>query len=105
MSEKKGKFAVYARVATASQEAVPLLDTQTAACIELAASQGYSEVDAIVLHEVWSDMVLDRPQLTVARRMAADDEIEALFVYTTDRVSRDPVDLLTLIQEFAAHGV
>ena len=105
MSGKKGKFVAYARVAAALEEGGASLDTQTAACIELAVSQGYSEVDAIVLREVWSGVVLDRPQLTVARRMAAADEIEALFVSSIDRLSRDAVDLLMLMREFATHGV
>ena len=105
MSGKKGKFVAYARVAAASEEGGASLDTQTAACIELAVSQGYSEVDAIVFSEVWSGVVLDRPQLTVARRMAAADEIEALFVSSIDRLSRDAVDLLMLMREFATHGV
>ena len=105
MSGKQGKFIVYSRVAAALQEEGTSLDTQTAACIELAVSQGYSEVDAIVLREVWSGVVLDRPQLTVARRMAADDEIESLFVSSIDRLSRDAVDVLMLMREFATHGV
>ena len=105
MSEKKGKFVAYARVAAASPEGGTSLDTQTAVCVELAVSEGYSEVDAIVLHEVWSGVVLDRPQLTVARRMAADDEIKALFVSSIDRLSRDAVDLLMLMREFSTHGV
>ena len=37
--------------------------------------------------------------------MAAAGEIDALFVYTADRLSRDPVDLLVLLREFDRHAV
>ena len=105
MSGKKGKFVVYPRVSAAAQEEGTSLDTQTAACIKLAVLQGYSEDDAIVLREVWTGVTVDRPQLAIARRMSADGEIEAMFVYSTDRLSRDAVDLLVLIREFGACGV
>ena len=105
MPSKKGKFLVYPRVSSASQEEGTSLDTQTAACIKLAVSQGYSKDDAIVLREVWTGVTLDRPQLTVARRLVADGEVTALFAYSTDRLSRDGLELLTLVREFAGRGV
>ncbi len=37
--------------------------------------------------------------------MAAAGELEALFVYTADRLARDPVDLLVLVREFSGRGV
>ena len=43
--------------------------------------------------------------MTKLRRMAAAGEFDALFVYSTDRLSRDPVELLVLLREFAARGV
>ena len=63
------------------------------------------EGDAILLREVWTGVTLDRPQLAVARRLAAEGEVDALFAYSTDRFSRDPVDLLVLMREFAGRGV
>ena len=39
------------------------------------------------------------------RRMAAAGEFDALFVYSADRLSRDPADLLVVVREFNSHGV
>ena len=50
-------------------------------------------------------MTLERPQLSKLRHMAANGEIEALFVFTSDRLARDPVELLVLLREFADCGV
>ena len=105
MSGKKLKFAVYPRVSGAAQEEGTSLDTQTEACFQLALSVGYSEEEGIVLREVRTGIMLERAQLTKLRRMAANGEIEALFVYTSDRLARDPVELLVLLREFADCGV
>ena len=105
MSGKKLKFAVYPRVSGAAQEDGTSLDTQSEACFHLALSVGYSEGEGIALREVWTGVTLERPQLSKLRRMAANGEIEALFVYTSDRLARDPVELLVLLREFADCGV
>ena len=100
---KKGK--VYPRVSSSVQEDGTSLDTQRAECIKLASSLGYPIEPEDVLPEVGSGADLDRGQLTKLRHMAAAGEFDALFVYSTDRLSRDPVELLVLLREFAARGV
>ena len=103
---RKGKRAIgYARVSAALQEDGTSLDTQTSAIISLAASMWYEVGPEDVLREVKTGITLDRLVLDKIRSMAAAGELSALFVYSTDRFSRDPVDLLVLIREFNARGV
>ena len=105
MSGKKGKFVVYVRVSSSTQEDGTSLETQEETCIELALAAGYSADAAVLLREIWTGATLDRPQLNKVRRMAAAREIEAVFVYTSDRMARDPVHLLMLMREFGDCGV
>lgn len=63
------------------------------------------EEDAIILREVWTGVTLDRPKLKVARRLVEDGEVTAFFAYSTDRLSRDGLELLTLVREFVGSGV
>ena len=71
----------------------------------MANQMGYAIDLSDVVREVASGVSLDRPQLNKVRLMAAARELDALFVYRPDRLSRDPVDLVMLLQEFASHGV
>ena len=105
MPGEKGKFIIYSRVSGAPQEEGTSLDTQEAACMELALSQGYLKEDAIILREVWTGVTLDRPQLTVARQLAADGEVTGIRAFSTDRLSRDGLELLMVVREFVGLGV
>ena len=104
MSKMK-KVAIYVRVSTSVQGDGTSLDTQEEAGNALAISLGYP-VDAVcVYREVWSGASLDRPHLEKLRHMAAADELEALVVFNTDRLARDPVHLVMLVREFEGQGV
>ena len=103
---RNGKKGVgYTRVSGPIQGDGTSLDTQAAAIVDLANSLGYEIASEDMLAEVRSGVSLERPQLDKIRRMAAAGEFGALFVYTTDRLSRDPVDLLLMLREFDGHGV
>ena len=73
--------------------------------VNMAKEMGYTIAPEDVLSEVGSGINLDRPVLDSIRGMAAAREIDAVFGYGTDRLSRDPVDLLVLAREFKGHGV
>ena len=105
MSIKNKEVAIYVRVSSSVQEDGTSLETQEAECTSLVLSVGYLDNAKCVYREVWPGASLDRPQLNKLRRMAAAGELEALFVYTTDRLARDPYDLLTLMREFDKCGV
>ena len=96
--------ALYLRVSTEAQEdAGTSLDTQEAAARRYAGEHGLAV--AIVLREVWSGLSLERPQLNYLRELAARHSIQAVVAYATDRLSRDPVHLLLLLDEFDKFGI
>lgn len=105
MSNSRKRAIAYPRVSGSVQEDGTSLDTQAAAMVEMASGLGHTIVPEDVLPEVGTGINLDRPVLNRIRAMAAAGEIDALFAYSTDRLSRDPVDLLVLVREFKGHGV
>ncbi|MDE2959665.1 MAG: recombinase family protein [Chloroflexota bacterium] len=105
MSTTKNKAKVCPRVSSALQEDGTSLESQALACIKLAESLGYQVGPDDVLPEAKTAVNLHRPQLDALRRMAAAGEFGALFVYSSDRLSRDPVEMLVLVREFTACGV
>ena len=105
MSKNQHRAVAYARINLVAQADGTSLDTQTAEMARLAKETGHSIGPGDVLREIASGVSLDRLQLNKLRRMAAAGELDALFVYSLDRLSRDLVHLLTLMREFEAHGV
>ena len=105
MPQNHKKALAYVRSATAVEEDQILLDLQTTDVINFANQAGYVITPSDVLQEVASGVSLDRPQLNRVRLMVATGQVGALFAYSPDRLSRDPVDLSVLMGEFASHGV
>ena len=105
MSQSDMKAKVYVRVSTTAQGEGTSLDTQESACVKLAQEHGYTVYSEDVMRETASGGDTDRPTLNKLRRMAAANEVNALFVYTADRLARNPLDLLNLLQEFGDAGV
>ena len=105
MSKNQGRAVAYARIRSVAQADGTSLDTQTAEMARLAKETGHPIGPGDVLREIVSGASLDRLQLNKLRRMAAAGELDALFVYSLDRLSCDPVHLLMLMREFEAHGV
>lgn len=99
------KAALYARVSTKEQkEEGSSLETQIEACQEFASKKGYS-VDGLVFKEDWTGATLDRPELDSVRNLVREREIEALIVYSVDRLSRKPIHVGLLAEECEKHGV
>ncbi|MEN3331437.1 MAG: site-specific recombinase [Blastocatellia bacterium] len=96
---------IYCRVSTAKQdEEGTSLDSQEKANIEEAKRRGYAigRVD----REVYSGAELyDRPLLSRARSEIRAGKFHALIVYSTDRLSRDPIHLAIIAEECERHGV
>ncbi|MCL0102907.1 recombinase family protein [Dehalococcoidia bacterium] len=94
------KAALYARVSTEDQEREGTsLQSQEKACLKKASELGYEAPDGYLLKEVYSGLTLDRPRLTQLRQWVRNKEIDAVVLYSTDRLSRDPVHLLLLVEE------
>lgn len=103
--KKKGEVVIYVRVSTPGQEEGTSLETQETECASYADSLGQEGYRAWVVREVASGANVDRLGLGKLRLAAARGEIKVLIIYTTDRLARDPVDLLVLVREFEARGV
>lgn len=93
--------AIYCRVSSENQEREgSSLSSQLEACVRKAQDSGYVAPENRIVKEVYSGLTLDRQKLTELRQWARNREIEAVIVYSTDRLSRDPVHLLLLAEEF-----
>ena len=105
MSKNKKRALAYVRSASVIEADQTSLDSQSAEIVRLANEMDYGIDPADVLREVVSGASLDRAQLNKVRLMAATGEFDVLFIYSPDRLSRNLVDLLMLMREFASHGV
>jgi len=100
------KAAIYARVSTEDQEREGTsLKSQLEACKKLAHEKGYQTSDEYIIHEVYSGLTLDRPNLARLRDWLQNGEINAVVIYSSDRFSRDGYDFLTLIRDCKKAGV
>lgn len=81
------------------------LETQAAACKRAAISAGYSVSDAAVFSERYTGAEMwDRPILSELRRQIKARDYKALFVYSTDRLARDPIHLALILEECERAG-
>ena len=96
---------IYVRVSTNQQEDGTSLDTQERHCLDAATAMGGTVSPRHIWRETASGSDTHRPLLDDMRRCVREQEIESLFIYDADRLSRDPLDLLTLITEAQTFGV
>jgi len=103
----RGKIAaIYARVSSDKQKAEGTIDSQTAALREYAEAHRYTVPSEWVLEdEGYSGSLLIRPGLERLRDLAAEGQIEAVLIYSPDRLSRRYAYQILLIEEFRRHGV
>ena len=93
--------AIYCRVSTENQEREgSSLGSQQEGCVTKGQECGYNMPEERTINEVYSGLTLDRPKLTQLREWVRNKEIDAVIVYSTDRLSRDPLHLLLLAEEF-----
>ncbi|MEA3290974.1 MAG: recombinase family protein [Pseudomonadota bacterium] len=98
--------AIYARVSSDRQKQEQTIASQTAALIERTRQAGYTVPrEWIFEDEGYSGAVLVRPGLERLRDLAAEGQIQAVWVYAPDRLSRKYAYQVLLMEEFARHGV
>jgi len=98
--------AIYARVSSEQQKEEKTIGSQTAALLEFAASEGYSvPSEWIFQDEGYSGANLLRPGLERVRDLAAEGQIQAVLVFSPDRLSRKYAYQVLLMEELARHGV
>ncbi len=98
------RAAIYCRVSTEGQEQDGTsLQTQLEACLKYCNNKGH-EI-AFQFSEAWSGLSLERPKLAELRELARTEQIDSIVVYSLDRLSRDPVHGVILMQELEKHQV
>src|SRR6516165_12254778 len=98
--------AIYARVSSDKQKEGNTIASQTAALRAFAKQRSFSVPDEwIIEDDGYSGATLVRPGLERLRDLAAEGQIEAVLVYSPDRLSRKYAYQVLLIEEFARHHV
>jgi site-specific DNA recombinase len=97
--------AIYARVSSAQQKQERTIASQTAALIKFAEENGYHVPrEWIFEDEGFSGASLQRPGLERVRDLAAEGQLEAVLVYSPDRLSRKYAYQVLLMEELARQG-
>jgi site-specific DNA recombinase len=98
--------AIYGRVSSQRQKDEGTIESQIHALIEYGQNKDYSIPDEWILKdEGYSGSSLVRPGLEKLRDLAAENQIDAVFIYSPDRLSRKYAYQVLLIEEIAKHGV
>ena len=113
MSNSGGKMnasmkaaAIYARVSSQRQKEAHTIASQTAALLARAKQLGYTvPTEWVFEDEGYSGALLVRPGLDRVRDLATEGQLEALLVYSPDRLSRKYAYQVLLVEELARHGV
>lgn len=98
--------ATYSRVSDPNDRREASLDTQEAAQVALLESRGYFVPPELRFREKYTGMesIYDRPVLVHIRKIIAQGKLDAMSSYDTDRLARDPTNLLTVVKDSHAHG-
>ena len=97
--------AIYTRVSSDGQKENKTIDSQVDALLEFALAQGYVVPEEYVFKdEGYSGAILVRPGLERVRDLSAEGQIQAVLIYSPDRLSRNYAYQVVLIDEFASCG-
>ena len=96
---------VYVRVSTTQQEDGTSIATQMERCRGNAVGMGYAVKDEFVWPDTRSGDDPESAALDSMLKAVRQRQVDAVFVYNSDRLSRDPLHLLMLVQEFQDAGV
>ena len=73
--------------------------------MQLAAKEGRPVNPNYIFREQWTGATLDRPLLNQLRDLIRRRAVDVIYVYSPDRLARDPLHLLTVIEECSIAGV
>jgi site-specific DNA recombinase len=98
--------AIYARVSSDRQKENHTIASQVTALVEYAESHGYIvPAEWRFQDEGYSGATLQRPGLEVMRDLAAAGQLEAVLIYSPDRLSRKYAYQVLLVEELSRCGV
>lgn len=99
------KLALYARVSTQMQEKEATVASQIEELVCHARLQGLDIPDTLrFVDEGYSGSTLARPALDALRDKVAEGAVEAVLVHDPDRLARDYVHQMLLVEEIERHG-
>ena len=96
---------IYARVSSDQQKADETIDSQIDTLMRFSKESGFEiSSEMIIRDEAESGPSIDRAGLDLIRDMAYDGILDAIFIYSPDRLARKFVYQLILEEEFKKHG-
>ena len=99
------RIALYARVSTQMQEKEETVSSQIDELARYAQLQGLSIPDELrFVDEGYSGSTLARPALDALRDKVAEGLVDAVLVHDPDRLARDYVYQMLLVEEVERHG-
>ena len=97
--------AIYTRVSSEQQKENKTIGSQVDELLIFAEQQGYVVPDEYVFKdEGYSGAILVRPGLEQIRDLSAEGQIQAILIYSPDRLSRNYAYQVVLMDEFASCG-
>jgi site-specific DNA recombinase len=97
--------AIYARVSSDRQKEEKTIGSQIACLMEYAQDTGYTIPLAWIFRdEGYSGSTLLRPGLEKLRDLSSECQLDTIFVYSADRLSRKYAYQVLLLEEFSRHG-
>ena len=94
------RTAIYARTASPNETA---LEWQVQALQGLASYLGLNVTH--IIHETASGLDFERPGLNKLMRLAKQHEIDTILMTNLDRIGRDALKVLAVLEELDKHGV
>jgi len=97
--------AIYTRVSSDQQKENKTIGSQVDELLSFAEEQGYVVPDEYVFRdEGYSGAILVRPGLEKVRDLSAEGQIQAVLIYSPDRLSRNYAYQVVLMDEFSSCG-
>ena len=98
--------AIYTRVSSDQQKENKTIGSQVDELLSFAEQQGYVVPDEYVFKdEGYSGAILVRPGLEKVRDLSAEGQIQAVLIFSPDRLSRNYAYQVVLMDEFTSYGV
>ena len=91
----------YSRISDPNDERTASLESQEEASVALLESRGFHVPPEYRLREQYTGMesIYDRPVLARVRELIASGAVQAFACYDTDRLAREPSELLTVVRD------
>lgn len=98
--------AIYTRVSSDQQKENKTIDSQVDELLHFAEEQGCVVPDEYIFRDQgYSGAILVRPGLEKVRDLSAEGQIQAVLIYSPDRLSRNYAYQVVLMDEFTSYGV